>query len=31
MLNPFAGRGMVALGRGTVTVMDRAALDEVLE
>ena len=30
MLNQFAGRGMVALGRGTVTVMDRAALDEVL-
>jgi len=31
MLNQFAGRGMVALGRGTVTVLDRAALDEVLE
>ena len=31
MLNQFAGRGMVELGRGTVTVVDRAALDEVLE
>ena len=30
MLNQFAGRGMVKLGRGTVTVLDRAALDEVL-
>ena len=31
MLNQFAGRGMVTLGRGTVTVIDRAALDDVLE
>lgn len=31
MLNQFAARGMVELGRGTVTVLDRAALDEVLE
>lgn len=31
MLNQFAGRGMVELGRGTVTVTDRAALDEVLD
>ena len=31
MLNQFAGRKMVELGRGTVTVLDRAALDEVLD
>lgn len=31
MLNQFAARGMVELGRGTVTVIDRKALDRVLE
>ncbi len=31
MLNQFAGRGIVALGRGTVTITDSVALDRVLE
>ena len=30
MLNQFAGRGIVTLGRGTVTVLDPDALEEVL-
>lgn len=30
MLNQFAGRGIVALGRGTVTILDPEALEEVL-
>ena len=30
MLNQFAGRGIVSLGRGTVTVLDPEALEDVL-